>query len=135
MIAQLNKIWCVWASAHVVAHHSWPGLVSNDKDPPWLNNRTKTLIQDKNAKYKISCHNKNNSDLIYRLKFLQECLSISIESSKERYYARIAIRLNNTQKKKQNLLVFVKNLEPYDNLRKYNKNDIPNRFNLLTFST
>ena len=36
--------------------------------------------------------------MIYRLKFLQERLSTTIESSKERYYARIANRLNNTQK-------------------------------------
>ena len=32
------------------------------------------------------------------LQFLQERLSTSIESSKERYYARIANRLTNTQK-------------------------------------
>ena len=36
--------------------------------------------------------------MIYRLKFLQERLSTTIESSKERYYARIANRLNNTKK-------------------------------------
>ena len=36
--------------------------------------------------------------MIYYLKFLQEHLSTTIESSKERYYARIANRLNNTQK-------------------------------------
>ena len=36
--------------------------------------------------------------MIYRLQFLQECLSTSIESSKEMHYARIANRLNNTQK-------------------------------------
>ena len=84
MIAQLNKIWQVWACAHAIACHSRSGLVSNDKDPPWLNNRIKTLIQEKNAKYKIFCHNKNNSDLIYHLKFLQQRLSTSIESSKKR---------------------------------------------------
>ena len=73
-------------------------IVCNDKDPPWFNNRIKTLIKEKNATYKIFRHNKDNPDLIYRLKFLQERLSTSIESSKERYYARIANRLNNTQK-------------------------------------
>ena len=36
--------------------------------------------------------------MIYRLQILQERLSTSIESFKERYYARIANRLNNTQK-------------------------------------
>ena len=35
---------------------------------------------------------------MYRLQFLQERLSTSIESSKERYYARIANGLNNAQK-------------------------------------
>ena len=58
----------------------------------------KTLIQEKNATYKIYRHNKDNPDLIYRLQLLQERLNTSIESSKERYYARIANRLSNTQK-------------------------------------
>ena len=37
-------------------------------------------------------------DLIYCLKFLQEHLSTTIASLKERYYARIANRLKNTKK-------------------------------------
>ena len=56
----------------------------------------KNLIHEKNATYKIYSHNKDNPDLIFRLNFLQERLSTSIESSKERYYARIANKLNNT---------------------------------------
>ena len=48
----------------------------------------KTLTQEKNAKYKIYCDKKDNPDLIYCLRFLQERLNTSIESSKERYYAR-----------------------------------------------
>ena len=73
-------------------------IVCHDKDPLWLNNRIKTLIQEKNATYKIFRHNKDNPDLIYRLKFLQERLSTSIKSSKERHYAMMANRLKNTQK-------------------------------------
>ena len=73
-------------------------IVCNDKDPPWFNNRIKTLIKEKNVTYKIFRHNKDNPNLIYRLKFLQERLSTITESSKERYYARIANKLNNTQK-------------------------------------
>ena len=48
-------------------------IVFDDKDPPWLKNRIKTLIQEKNAKYKIYHHNKDNLNLIYRLQFLQNC--------------------------------------------------------------
>ena len=73
-------------------------VVCDDKDPPWFNNRIKSLIQEKNATYKTYRHNKDNPDLIYRLQFLQVRLNTSIESFKERYYARIAHRLNNTQK-------------------------------------
>ena len=47
-------------------------IACNDKDPPWLNNRIKTLIHEKNATYKIFPHNKDSPDLIYLLKFLQE---------------------------------------------------------------
>ena len=73
-------------------------IVCDDKDPPWFNNRIKTLIQEKNITYKIYHHNKDNLDLIYRLQFLQKRLSVSIQFSKERYYARIANSLSNTQK-------------------------------------
>ena len=73
-------------------------ILCDDKDPPWFNNRIKTLIQQKNATYKIYRHSKDNPDFIYRLQFPQERLSTSIESSKERNYARIPSRLSNTQK-------------------------------------
>ena len=73
-------------------------IVCNDKDSTWFNNRIKTLIQEKNASYKIYRHNKDIPDLIYSLQFLQERLGTSIESSSERYYARIANRLDNSKK-------------------------------------
>ena len=71
-------------------------IVWDDKGQPWFNNRIKTLIQENDATYKIYRHSKDNPDLIFRLIFLQGRLSTSIESSKERYYATIANRLNNT---------------------------------------
>ena len=60
-------------------------IVCNDKDPPWFNNRIKTLIIENNATCKLFRHNKDNPDLIYRLNILQEGLSTTTESSKERY--------------------------------------------------
>ena len=84
-------------------------IVCDDKDPPWFNNRIKTLIQEKNATYKIYRHSKDNLDLIYHLQFLQERLSTSIESSKERYYASIANRLNNTKKNTKTCWSLLKN--------------------------
>ena len=84
-------------------------IVCDDKDPPWFNNIIKTLIQEKNATYYIYRLRKDNPDLIYRLQFLQEHLSTSIESSKESYYARIANRLNNTQKSTDTCWSLLKN--------------------------
>ena len=56
-------------------------FVCNDKDPPWFNNRIKTLIQEKkNATYKI--YRKDNPDVIYRVQFVEKHLSTSIKSSK-----------------------------------------------------
>ena len=46
---------------------------------------------------------------MYRLKFLQERLSTFIESSKEKYYARIANRLNNTQQSSKKYWSLLKN--------------------------
>ena len=46
---------------------------------------------------------KDSSDLIYRLQFLQECFSTSIEFSKERYYAKILNRLNKTKKTRKHI--------------------------------
>ena len=43
MIAQLNKIWCVWAFACAIAYHSRPGLVF--VYPPLNKSRQVKLIQ------------------------------------------------------------------------------------------
>ena len=51
-------------------------IVYDDKDPSWLSNRIKTLIQEKYATYKIYRHSKSKPDLIYCLEFLQLLLSL-----------------------------------------------------------
>ena len=102
-ILELKRSWKSWyfnrtilnILSNFIPHEI---VVCYDKDPPWFNHRIKILIQKKNAGYKIYRHNKDNPDLIYHQQFLQERLSTSIESSKERYYNMIANRLNNTQK-------------------------------------
>ena len=72
-------------------------IVCDDKDLLYFNKRIKALIQEKNMLHKKCRHNKDHPDLMYCLQFLQEPLSTSTDSSKEKYYARIANRLNNTQ--------------------------------------
>ena len=85
-----------------------------------------TTIQEKNATCKIYRYNKDNPDLIYLLQFLQERLSTFIQSSKERYYARIANRLNNTQKTLLKIFLNSKKIPLVPSL--YHKNRFINHF-------
>ena len=72
--------------------------VRNDKDPPWFNNKIKTSIQARNAAFNSFRKNGGNSELKRHLLNLQERVKASIQSSKQKYYYRIANTLNNTQK-------------------------------------
>ena len=64
-----------------------------------------TLIQEENAA--LNCFYKNSSNLERkgRLKFLQEQLNTSVESSDQRCYSRVANKINNTEKRSM-LMVF-----------------------------
>ena len=74
-------------------------IVCDDKDPPWFNNKIKTFIHAKNAAFNSFRKNTDNSELKRHLVSLQERVKASTESSKQKYYYRIANKLNNTQKK------------------------------------
>ena len=73
-------------------------ILCNDKDPPWFNKKIRTVIKEKNMTFNRYRSNSSNLELKRHLKFLPENLNNSIESSKQRYYSRIANKLNNSQK-------------------------------------
>ena len=73
-------------------------IACNDKDQPCFNNKIKTLIQAKNAASNSFGNNNGNSELKLLLVNLQEPVKDSIESSKKKYYYRIANKLINNQK-------------------------------------
>ena len=73
-------------------------IVCNDKNPPWFNNKIKTLIQSKNAAFNSFRKNSGNSELKRHVVSLQERIKASIESCKQKYYYQIANRLNNAHK-------------------------------------
>ena len=58
----------------------------------------KALIQAKNTAFDNFHNNAGNSELKHHLVSLQERVKASIESSRQKYYHRIANKLNNTQK-------------------------------------
>ena len=73
-------------------------LTCDDKDPPWFNKKIKGIIQEKNNAFKVYRNNSSNIVLKTRLRSLQVRLNSSIECAKEKFYNKIANKLNDTQK-------------------------------------
>ena len=69
--------------------------VSNYRDPPWMNNEIKKLINEKNLAYKSYCRFNRDVFLFEKFKFLQNQLNVSIENSKQTYYSKLASKLAN----------------------------------------
>ena len=61
-------------------------IVCDDRDPPWMNNEIKKLINDKNLAYKSYCRFNRDVFLFEKFKFLQNQLNVSIENSNQMYY-------------------------------------------------
>ena len=63
-------------------------FICDDRDPPWIDNSIRRLIQDQNEVYKRFISNNNNSQHFENFQFLQSLLVVSIEASKQSYYFR-----------------------------------------------
>lgn len=70
-------------------------ITVDDREPPWFNKNIREIIQSKNKLYVELRKNKSNTELLKEINFLQEWLHQSIESSKQRYYSRMADKLSN----------------------------------------
>ena len=57
--------------------------ISDDKDPPWFNSRTESLIENKNKLRKDYQRFKWNGHLLSKLNLLQEQLHLSKNKSKQ----------------------------------------------------
>ena len=68
------------------------------KDPPWLNTKIKSLLQEKIKIYKNFRKDRNNTQLLRKLEHLQNRLNNSIDSSKHNYHLKMANKLNSIQK-------------------------------------
>ena len=62
------------------------------RDPPWINNKIKSLIKNKNEYFK-NCVKTNNSELIRHFEQMQDTLRTSIEISRENYYFKLSRKL------------------------------------------
>ena len=73
-------------------------VLCDDRDPPWFNTKIKSLIHDKNIRFKRLRSDRRNSCLRRQLNCLQDRLNDSIEALKQKYYCRMTNKLTNAEK-------------------------------------
>ena len=66
--------------------------IFNDQEPPWINNKVKTMIQEKNKIYQFYLKNKSNM-FATKLKTMQNLIYETLESCKSKYYENISKKL------------------------------------------
>ena len=77
--------------ANFIPHET---ITSNEKNLPWMNKQTKTLIPEKNALYKRLKRRIFNSKLLNKLDALQAKLQSSINFFQLEYYREISEKLS-----------------------------------------
>ena len=63
--------------------------IFNDREPPWIDNKVKTMIQEKNKIYQHYLKNKSNM-LAAKLESLQNLIYETLESCKSKCYENIS---------------------------------------------
>ena len=64
-------------------------VTTDDRDPPWINNKTKSLIKNKNEYFK-NCVKPNNSELIRHFEQMKDTLRTSTKICKQKYYFKLS---------------------------------------------
>ena len=67
-------------------------IICNNQDPPWINNKVKKGIQEKNQLFSRVKSNINNGTLVKKLQCLQNKLNDLIDTVKRQYYTRISMK-------------------------------------------
>ena len=70
-------------------------IICDDQDPPWINNRVKELINEKNDTFQCYLQSNKDHKLFNKVEYLQNDLKSLIEANKEKYYSRISKRMMN----------------------------------------
>ena len=72
-------------------------IVCDDKDPPWYNERIKSLMQEGTLFPETFRKNRNNVEIITCLNNLNDRLALLVNTAKQNYYSQIVEKLQNTQ--------------------------------------
>ena len=77
-------------------------IICDDRDPPWISNRIKKLIHERNSLYKDYRKN-NDSQIFEKLALLLKKLHLDMEESKNTYYSNLSTK---SVKQKSNLKTY-----------------------------
>ena len=67
-------------------------IICDNRNPPWIINRIKQLIYERNSLYKV-CRISNDPQIFEKLTFLRKKLHLTIEESKDTYYSVLSTKL------------------------------------------
>ena len=69
-------------------------ILVDDRDPPWITRKLKSMIQEKNLFYKKYLK-PNNQETFQAFSQIQERVRLAIEDSKKKYYEKLSNKLSN----------------------------------------
>ena len=85
--------------ANFIPHEA---IICDDRDPPWINNRIKKLIYERNNLCNVYRVN-NNTQISEKRTLLQKKLDLAMEESKDTYYSNLLTKL---VKQKSNFKIY-----------------------------
>ena len=97
--------------ANFIPHET---IICDDRDPPWINNRIKKLIYERNSLYKVYRVN-NDTRIFEKLTLLQKKLDLAMEKSKDTYYSNLSTK---SVKQKSNAKIYWSVLKRFSNNKK-----------------
>ena len=75
--------------ANFIPHEA---IICDDRDPPWISNRIKKLIYERNSLYKVYLIS-NDTQIFEKLTFLHKKLHLGMEESKDTYHSDLSTKL------------------------------------------
>ena len=68
-------------------------IICDDRNPPWIDEKIKKLVLQKNGAFLAYSRDENNTDLFNKFQSVQAHLKATIEESKQNYYSRLLNKL------------------------------------------
>ena len=80
---------------NIMSNFIWKATtLVNDRDPPWITSKLKSMIQEKNLFHKKYLK-PNNQETFQAFSQFQEGVWLAIKDSKKKYYEKLSNKLSN----------------------------------------